>query len=93
MRKGPLDEGKGWTSRTDTTVEKKRGKDNKILPLPPCRRQEGEREEVQLILELALGGVSGQHRTATALYSRGKDPRYQLDRRLGGPQSWSRHRS
>jgi hypothetical protein len=26
MRKGPLDEGKGWTSRTDTTAEKERGK-------------------------------------------------------------------
>jgi hypothetical protein len=24
------------------------------------------------------------------LYSRGKRPRHQLDRRLGGPQSWSR---
>jgi hypothetical protein len=36
--------------------------------------------------------VSGQHRAPTTLYPRGKDPRYPLDRRLGGPQSWSRHR-
>jgi hypothetical protein len=29
-------------------------------------------------------GVSGQHHTPAALYSRGKDPRYPLDRGLGG---------
>jgi hypothetical protein len=29
-------------------------------------------------------GVSGQRHAPAALYSRGKDPRYPLDRRLGG---------
>jgi hypothetical protein len=29
-------------------------------------------------------GVSGQHHAPAELYPRGKDPRYQLKRRLGG---------
>jgi hypothetical protein len=37
-------------------------------------------------------GVSGQHHAPAALYPRGKDPRYPLYRRLGGPQSRSGHR-
>jgi hypothetical protein len=37
-------------------------------------------------------GVSGQHHAPVALYPRGKDPRYPLYRRLGGPQSRSGHR-
>jgi hypothetical protein len=40
----------------------------------------------------ALDGVSGQHHAQAALYPRGKDPRYPVDRRLGGPQSRSGHR-
>jgi hypothetical protein len=32
-------------------------------------------------------GVSGQHHVPAALYPWGKDLRYPLDRRLGGPQS------
>jgi hypothetical protein len=40
----------------------------------------------------ALDGVSGQHHDPAALYPRGKDPRYPLYRRLGGPQSRSGHR-
>jgi hypothetical protein len=32
-------------------------------------------------------GVSGEHHAPAALYPRGRDPRYPLDRRLGGPQS------
>jgi hypothetical protein len=35
------------------------------------------------------GGVSGQRHAPAALYPRGKDPRYPLDRTLGGPQSRS----
>jgi hypothetical protein len=34
-------------------------------------------------------GASGQHHAPVALYPRGKNPRYPLDRRLGGPQSRS----
>jgi hypothetical protein len=40
-------------------------------------------------LTSALDGVSGQHHAPAALYPRGKDPRYPLYRRLGGPQSRS----
>jgi hypothetical protein len=36
--------------------------------------------------------VSGQRQAPAALYPRGKDPRYPLDRRLGGPQSRSGQR-
>jgi hypothetical protein len=43
-------------------------------------------------LTSALDGVSGQHHALAALYPRGKDPRYPLYRRLGGPQSRSGHR-
>jgi hypothetical protein len=35
----------------------------------------------------ALDGVSGQRHAPAAFYPRGKDPRYQLYRRLDGPQS------
>jgi hypothetical protein len=37
-------------------------------------------------------GVSGQRVALATLYPRGKDPRYPLLRRLGGPQSWSGHK-
>jgi hypothetical protein len=37
-------------------------------------------------------GVSGQRHATAALYPRGKDPRYPMYRRLGGPQSRSGHR-
>jgi hypothetical protein len=50
---------------------------------------------VYLLLIHDLGtrwGVSGQHHAPAALYPRGKDPRYPLYRRLGGPQSRSGHR-
>jgi hypothetical protein len=39
-----------------------------------------------------LFGVNGQCHFPAALYFGGKDPRYPLDRKLGGPQSWSGHR-
>jgi hypothetical protein len=38
------------------------------------------------------GGEWSASRPGRALYPRGKDPRYPLDRRLGGPQSRSGHR-
>jgi hypothetical protein len=37
-------------------------------------------------------GVSGQSHTTAAIYPREKDPRYPLDKRLGGPQSRTGHR-
>jgi hypothetical protein len=37
-------------------------------------------------------GVSGQRYAPVTLYSLGNDPRYPLDRRLGGPHSLSGHK-
>jgi hypothetical protein len=45
------------------------------------------------LLTSTLDGMSGQRQASAALYPREKDPRYPLDRRLGGPQSRSEHRS
>jgi hypothetical protein len=57
------------------------------------RRKGGEDVLLLLIHDLATRlGVSGQRHAPTAVYPRGKDPWYPLDRRLGGPQSWSGHR-
>jgi hypothetical protein len=54
---------------------------------------EGERNyRSYSLLTSALDGVSGQPHASAALYMPGKDPRYPLDRRLGGPQSRSGHR-
>jgi hypothetical protein len=47
----------------------------------------GERYSSYLFLTLALDGVNGQRHALAALYPLGKDPRFPLDRRLGGPQS------
>jgi hypothetical protein len=41
---------------------------------------------------LAVDGMSGQHHIQATLYPWGMDPRYPMDRRLGGLQSQSRHR-
>jgi hypothetical protein len=43
-------------------------------------------------LTSALDGVSGQRHAPAALYPREKDPRYPLDRKLGGPESRSGRR-
>jgi hypothetical protein len=43
-------------------------------------------------LTVSLKGVRGQRYASAALYPRGKDHQYQLDKRLRGPQSWSEHR-
>jgi hypothetical protein len=37
-------------------------------------------------------GMSGQPHDPAALYPRGKDLKYALYRKLGGPESWSGHR-
>jgi hypothetical protein len=61
-------------------------------PATPCRRQGGRMYSSYLFFASALDGVSGQHHAPAALYHRGKEPgRYPLERRLGGPQSWSGH--
>jgi hypothetical protein len=58
----------------------------------PWRRLGGEEVQLLLIHDLGTRGVSGQRHAQAALYPRGQDPRYPLDRRLGGPQSRSGHR-
>jgi hypothetical protein len=64
---------------------------SKIVPL----RHTGDKRKrcsSYSFLTSALDGVSDQRHALAALYPRGKDPLYPLDRRLGGPQSWSGHR-
>jgi hypothetical protein len=58
----------------------------------PRRALGGRRYSSCSFFTLALDGVSGQRYTPSSLYSQGKDPRYPLYRRLGGPQSRSGHR-
>jgi hypothetical protein len=57
----------------------------------PCTHTAGAKGKYKYnsysILTSALDGVSGQHHTSATLY-----PRYPLDRRLNGPQSWSGRR-
>jgi hypothetical protein len=52
----------------------------------------GEADSSYSFLISVLDGMSGQRHTPTALYPRGKDPRYPLDRSVGGPRIWSEHR-
>jgi hypothetical protein len=56
----------------------------------PCRQQEGE--VLQFLLVLDLGTRWGRVASVTALphfTPRERTTRYPLDRRLGGPQSWT----
>jgi hypothetical protein len=70
----------------------KKGKsESKAVPLPSCRHQGGG-VQLLLILDLGLDGVSCQRHAPAALYPRERTPRYPLDRRLSGHQSWSEHR-
>jgi hypothetical protein len=55
-------------------------------------RERQRRYSSYLFSTSALDGVSGQRHAPAVLYHRGKDPQYSLDRRLGGPQSWSGRR-
>jgi hypothetical protein len=50
----------------------------------------GERRRMSSFFTWALDGVSGH--APAALYPRGKDARYPLDRRLDESQTWSGHR-
>jgi hypothetical protein len=58
----------------------------------PWRHMGERRYSSYSYLTSALDGVSGQRHAPATLYTRGKDPRYTLDRRLGGPQSRSGRR-
>jgi hypothetical protein len=64
----------------------------KMFHYTPRRRLGGEEYNSYSFSTSALNGVSGQRHAPAALYSQGKDPRYPLYRRLGGPQSRSGHR-
>jgi hypothetical protein len=62
------------------------------VPLPPCRRQGGEEIFLLLILDLGTRWVEWSASRPGRSLPSGKDPRYPLYRRLGGPQSCSGHR-
>jgi hypothetical protein len=62
------------------------------VPLLSFRRQGGELYSSYSLFTSVLDRVSGQRHAPAALYFRGKDTRYPLHGRLGGPQSWSGHR-
>jgi hypothetical protein len=67
---------------------------SKAIPLHAMVTLGGERRYSYSysFLTSALDGVSGQHHGPAAFYSREKDPRYPLGRRLGGLQSRSGRR-
>jgi hypothetical protein len=55
-------------------------------------RSLGERMYSSYSFSVSAVDGSSQSYAQAALSPRGKDPTYPLDRRLGGPQSWSGHR-
>jgi hypothetical protein len=59
----------------------------KLSHYMPSRHLGKRRYSSYSLLTSTLDVVSGQRHAPTALYTRGKDTRYPLDRRLGGPQS------
>jgi hypothetical protein len=61
----------------------------KLSHYTPRRRLGERRYSSYSFLTSALDGVSGQRHAPAAIYPRGKDSRYPLYRRLGGPQSRS----
>jgi hypothetical protein len=77
-----------WTLPRGWTVKKK----VKLSRYTLWRHMGGERYSSYLYLTSALMRVSGQRHAPAAFYTRGKDPMYPLDRRLGGPQSPSGRR-
>jgi hypothetical protein len=72
------------TTRTDMTERIKMLKLLKLFHYTPWRSLGGEK--------YSSYSFSNSELEPAALYPRGKDPRYPLNRRLGGPQSRSRHR-
>jgi hypothetical protein len=59
-----------------------------VSPTTQLWRRRGESTYTSYSFTIsALDGVSGESHAPAALYPRGKDPRYPLYRRLGGPQS------
>jgi hypothetical protein len=64
---------------------------SKAVPIPPCSVQGGEELRLLLILDLSTRWVEWSASCPGRALPSGK-PRCPLYRRLGGPQSWSRHR-
>jgi hypothetical protein len=60
---------------------------SKAVPLHAMKAPGGEEYSSYSFSTSALDGVNGQPHAPAALYNRVKDPRYQLYRRLGGPQA------
>jgi hypothetical protein len=63
----------------------------KNCPLQSCIAKGGEALSLLLILGLSFRWGERSSRPVRTLLPE-KDPRYPLDRRLGGPQRWSEHR-
>jgi hypothetical protein len=87
---------KGMCTAQLMSVDMGVGRAAKKSKSSPATRHEGKcgerRYSSYSYLTSALDGVSGQRHAPAALYPRGKDPLYPLDRRLGGPQSRSGRR-
>jgi hypothetical protein len=64
----------------------------KLSHYMPWRRLRERKYSSYSFSTSALDGASGQRHAPAALYSRGKDPWYQLYRSLSGPQSRSEHK-
>jgi hypothetical protein len=66
----------------------------KSSPTTHLWRRRGERRYSSYLFTTSAleGEVSGERHAPAALDHREKDPRYPLDRRLGGPHSRSGHR-
>jgi hypothetical protein len=76
---------------TSTTTRRHIPEDSnlKLSHYKPWRRLGERRYRSYSFSTSALYGVSSQHHAPDALYPRGRDPRYPLYRRLGGPQDRS----
>jgi hypothetical protein len=77
------------------TMARKDGRQERKVKLPIYRHisAKGERKYSSCsFLTLALDGGKWSASRHGRAFPRGKDPRYPLDRRLGGPQSWFGHR-
>jgi hypothetical protein len=61
----------------------------KLSHYTPWRRLGGEDVYYYSFLTSALNGGEWSASRPSRALPQGKDPRYPLDRRLGGPQSWS----
>jgi hypothetical protein len=64
----------------------------KAVPLRHESANGDRRHSSYSFLTSAPVGVNGQHHAPATFYPRERTPRYSLDKRLAGPQSWCGHR-